>query len=50
MREELIHLELAHAGLDLNDPKQVRFEIPVDRPYAEQWARIRTGLGRVREC
>ena len=48
-RKELIDPALEKAGWDVNDPDQVRIEIPVDGFDPEAWHGLETKLRRLRQ-
>ncbi len=48
-RKQLIDPQLKDAGWKLDDPSQVRFEIPVDGSSAEQWEGVQHEMRRLRE-
>ncbi len=49
-RRELIDPALQRAGWDLNDPDQVRFEIPVDGTSPQAWSALKVELNRIKEA
>ncbi|MDQ6643831.1 MAG: DEAD/DEAH box helicase family protein, partial [Chloroflexota bacterium] len=48
-RKEMIDPALQRAGWDLDDPDQVRFEIPVDGSSPQAWSALKTELNRIKE-
>jgi hypothetical protein len=49
-RYDLIDPALLRAGWDVNDPEQVRIEIPVDDFDAAAWSKLKTQLAAIRKA